>query len=168
MAQGSDEPLSQFVGRFTSQVQGIPTLHPSLAIQAFLTGLRPSRATTGDSARDVGTGTPVHGDRDANSRQVGRDKAPPGGTVPWTSRATTQEEGRQVGLVANQTPPWPWRPPPDPRLILEQLPRQLGVEKSPLELLRCRRVIPNFRRVLQLLPSGLHLLLGVLMPQVRH
>ncbi|RZS28753.1 hypothetical protein BHM03_00062389 [Ensete ventricosum] len=43
MAQGSDEPLSQFVGRFTSQVQGIPDLHPSLAIQAFLTGLRPSR-----------------------------------------------------------------------------------------------------------------------------
>ncbi|RZS28715.1 hypothetical protein BHM03_00062352, partial [Ensete ventricosum] len=43
MAQGSDEPLSQFVGRFTSQVQGIPDLHPSLAIQAFLTGLRPSK-----------------------------------------------------------------------------------------------------------------------------
>ncbi|RZR88297.1 hypothetical protein BHM03_00015852 [Ensete ventricosum] len=43
MAQGSDEPLSQFVERFTSQVQGIPDLHPSLAIQAFLTGLRPSR-----------------------------------------------------------------------------------------------------------------------------
>ncbi|RWV84609.1 hypothetical protein GW17_00053664, partial [Ensete ventricosum] len=43
MAQGGDEPLSQFVGRFTSQVQGIPDLHPSLAIQAFLTGLKPSR-----------------------------------------------------------------------------------------------------------------------------
>ncbi|KAJ8501037.1 hypothetical protein OPV22_011589 [Ensete ventricosum] len=43
MAQESDEPLSQFVGRFTSQVQGIPDLHPSLAIQAFLTGLKPSR-----------------------------------------------------------------------------------------------------------------------------
>ncbi|RRT40269.1 hypothetical protein B296_00043247 [Ensete ventricosum] len=43
MAQGSDESLSQFVGWFTSQVQGIPDLHPSLAIQAFLTGLRPSR-----------------------------------------------------------------------------------------------------------------------------
>ncbi|RZR89211.1 hypothetical protein BHM03_00016887 [Ensete ventricosum] len=43
MAQESDEPLSQFVGRFTSQVQGILDLHPSLAIQAFLTGLRPSR-----------------------------------------------------------------------------------------------------------------------------
>ncbi|RRT46374.1 hypothetical protein B296_00036248 [Ensete ventricosum] len=43
LVQGSDEPLSQFVGRFTSQVQGISDLHPSLAIQAFLTGLRPSR-----------------------------------------------------------------------------------------------------------------------------
>ncbi|RZS21735.1 hypothetical protein BHM03_00054408 [Ensete ventricosum] len=32
MTQGSDEPLFQFVGRFTSQVQGIPDLHPSLAI----------------------------------------------------------------------------------------------------------------------------------------
>ncbi|RZR90787.1 hypothetical protein BHM03_00018754 [Ensete ventricosum] len=41
LAQGSDEPLSQFVGWFTSHVQGIPYLHPSLAIQAFLTGLRP-------------------------------------------------------------------------------------------------------------------------------
>ncbi|RZS07987.1 hypothetical protein BHM03_00038924, partial [Ensete ventricosum] len=43
MTQGSDESLSQFVGRFTSQVQGISDLHPSLVIQAFLTGLRPSR-----------------------------------------------------------------------------------------------------------------------------
>ncbi|RZS24307.1 hypothetical protein BHM03_00057358 [Ensete ventricosum] len=43
MAQGSDEPLSQFVGRFTSQVQRIPNLHLSLVIQAFLMGLRPSR-----------------------------------------------------------------------------------------------------------------------------
>ncbi|RZS20059.1 hypothetical protein BHM03_00052535 [Ensete ventricosum] len=41
LVQGSDAPLSQFVGRFTSQVRGIPDLHPSLAIQAFLTGLRP-------------------------------------------------------------------------------------------------------------------------------
>ncbi|RRT46921.1 hypothetical protein B296_00036413 [Ensete ventricosum] len=43
LVQGSDEPLSQFVGQFTSQVQEIPNLHPSLAIHAFLTGLRPSR-----------------------------------------------------------------------------------------------------------------------------
>ncbi|RWW63129.1 hypothetical protein BHE74_00029715 [Ensete ventricosum] len=43
MAQGSDEPLSEFVGRFTLQVLRIPDLHPSLAIQAFLMGLRPSR-----------------------------------------------------------------------------------------------------------------------------
>ncbi|RWW83391.1 hypothetical protein BHE74_00008105 [Ensete ventricosum] len=43
LVQGGDEPLSQFVGQFTSQVQGIPYLHPSLAIQAFLTGLRPLR-----------------------------------------------------------------------------------------------------------------------------
>ncbi|RRT33548.1 hypothetical protein B296_00056814 [Ensete ventricosum] len=34
-------------------------------------------------------------------------KRPQGGVVPWTSHATTQEEGRQVGLVASQTPPIP-------------------------------------------------------------
>ncbi|RWW58062.1 hypothetical protein BHE74_00035105 [Ensete ventricosum] len=33
MAQGGDEPLSQFVGRFISQVQEISYLHPSLAIK---------------------------------------------------------------------------------------------------------------------------------------
>ncbi|RWW58582.1 hypothetical protein BHE74_00034537 [Ensete ventricosum] len=43
LVQGSDEPLSQFVRRFTSQVQEILYLHPSLTIQAFLTGLRSSR-----------------------------------------------------------------------------------------------------------------------------
>ncbi|RRT51299.1 hypothetical protein B296_00044325 [Ensete ventricosum] len=37
LVQGSNEPLSQFVGRFTSEVQGISDLHPFLAIQAFLT-----------------------------------------------------------------------------------------------------------------------------------
>ncbi|RWW61021.1 hypothetical protein BHE74_00031935 [Ensete ventricosum] len=54
MAQGSDEPLSQFVGRFTSQVL-----------------LVADRATTDDSARDATTGTPVYGGRDANSWQAG-------------------------------------------------------------------------------------------------
>ncbi|RRT41990.1 hypothetical protein B296_00024710 [Ensete ventricosum] len=43
LVQGSDEPLSQFVGQFTSQVQGILDLHPSVVIQALLIGLRPSR-----------------------------------------------------------------------------------------------------------------------------
>ncbi|RZR98877.1 hypothetical protein BHM03_00028315 [Ensete ventricosum] len=43
LAQRSDESLSQFVGRFTLQVQGIPNVHSSLAIQAFLTRLKPSR-----------------------------------------------------------------------------------------------------------------------------
>ncbi|RZS28250.1 hypothetical protein BHM03_00061820 [Ensete ventricosum] len=33
------------------------------------------------------------------------DEAPPRGAVPWTSRATTKEEGRQVGHVASQTTP---------------------------------------------------------------
>ncbi|RZS23176.1 hypothetical protein BHM03_00056045 [Ensete ventricosum] len=43
LVQGSDESLSQFMERFTSHVQGIPDLHPSLAIQAFLMRLKPSR-----------------------------------------------------------------------------------------------------------------------------
>ncbi|RWW63248.1 hypothetical protein BHE74_00029586, partial [Ensete ventricosum] len=41
LTQGSDESLSHFVERFTLQVQGISDVHPSLAIQAFLTGLKP-------------------------------------------------------------------------------------------------------------------------------
>ncbi|RZS25164.1 hypothetical protein BHM03_00058325 [Ensete ventricosum] len=43
LAQGNEESLIQFVGRFASQVRGMPDVHPSLAIQAFLMGLRPSR-----------------------------------------------------------------------------------------------------------------------------
>ncbi|RWW52332.1 hypothetical protein BHE74_00041250, partial [Ensete ventricosum] len=43
LAQGNNESLSQFVGRFTSQIWGIPDVHPSLAIQAFLMGLKSSR-----------------------------------------------------------------------------------------------------------------------------
>ncbi|RWW82190.1 hypothetical protein BHE74_00009361 [Ensete ventricosum] len=49
-----------------------------------------------------------------------------------------------------------------------QLLRQLRVQESPFELLRDRRVILDLRRVLQLPPSGLHLLVGVLMSQVGH
>ncbi|RZR77287.1 hypothetical protein BHM03_00002302 [Ensete ventricosum] len=41
--QGSDEPLAQFVGRFSAEVRRMPDTHPTLAIQAFLMGLRPSR-----------------------------------------------------------------------------------------------------------------------------
>ncbi|RWV81973.1 hypothetical protein GW17_00056568 [Ensete ventricosum] len=43
LAQGNDEPLAQFVGRFVVEVRRMPDTHPSLAIQAFLMGLRPSR-----------------------------------------------------------------------------------------------------------------------------
>ncbi|RRT57080.1 hypothetical protein B296_00027580 [Ensete ventricosum] len=43
LTQGSDEPLAQFVGRFAAEVRRMPDTHPSLAIQAFLMGLRPSR-----------------------------------------------------------------------------------------------------------------------------
>ncbi|RWW64770.1 hypothetical protein BHE74_00027973 [Ensete ventricosum] len=65
------------------------------------------RATACDPARDAATGASVRGSRDAGSGQAGRDKVPPGGAVPWTSRATAKEEGRQVGHVASQTPPIP-------------------------------------------------------------
>ncbi|RZS14400.1 hypothetical protein BHM03_00046072 [Ensete ventricosum] len=43
LAQGNKESLAQFVGRFASQVRGVLDVHPSLAIQAFLMGLKPSR-----------------------------------------------------------------------------------------------------------------------------
>ncbi|RRT39702.1 hypothetical protein B296_00019763 [Ensete ventricosum] len=81
--------------------------HPSIldGAETVKVLLVTDRVTTGNSARDAATGTLVHGGQDTNSWQAGRDKAPPGGTVLWTSDATSKEEGRQVGLVASQTTP---------------------------------------------------------------
>ncbi|RZS19009.1 hypothetical protein BHM03_00051356, partial [Ensete ventricosum] len=41
--QGNDEPLAQFVSRFSAEIRRMPDTHPTLAIQAFLMELRPSR-----------------------------------------------------------------------------------------------------------------------------
>ncbi|RRT48326.1 hypothetical protein B296_00034903 [Ensete ventricosum] len=41
--QESNEPLAQFVSRFSTEIRRMPDTHPTLAIQAFLMGLRPSR-----------------------------------------------------------------------------------------------------------------------------
>ncbi|RRT67399.1 hypothetical protein B296_00017911 [Ensete ventricosum] len=43
LAQGNDEPLAQFISRFSAEIQRMPDTHLTLAIQAFLMGLRPSR-----------------------------------------------------------------------------------------------------------------------------
>ncbi|RRT31627.1 hypothetical protein B296_00045657 [Ensete ventricosum] len=80
--------------------------HPSIpdGAEAVKVLMVADRATADDFARDATTGTPVYGGRNANSWQAGGDEAPLGGTVSWTSGATSKEEGRQVGLVASQTP----------------------------------------------------------------
>ncbi|RRT32276.1 hypothetical protein B296_00046753 [Ensete ventricosum] len=107
---GSGDP-TEHIAAFCAQMALYDTsdalIHPSIldgaeTVKVFLVA---DQMTTCDPARDAATGASVHGSRDAGSWQAGRDKAPPGGAVPWTSRATAKEEGRQVGHVASQTPP---------------------------------------------------------------
>ncbi|RRT79569.1 hypothetical protein B296_00010845 [Ensete ventricosum] len=43
IAQGREEPLAQFVNRFATESRAIPNAHPSLVVQAFLMGIRPSK-----------------------------------------------------------------------------------------------------------------------------
>ncbi|RRT58208.1 hypothetical protein B296_00018482 [Ensete ventricosum] len=43
LTQGNDEPLAQFVSRFSAEIRRMPDTHPTLAIQVFLMRLQPSR-----------------------------------------------------------------------------------------------------------------------------
>ncbi|RRT50280.1 hypothetical protein B296_00027525 [Ensete ventricosum] len=42
MRQKEDEPLGPYLARFTKEIRVIPDAHPSLVIQAFMIGIRPS------------------------------------------------------------------------------------------------------------------------------
>ncbi|RZR95115.1 hypothetical protein BHM03_00023924, partial [Ensete ventricosum] len=43
LTQVNDEPLAQFVSRFSAEIRRMPDTHPTMAIQAFMMELRPSR-----------------------------------------------------------------------------------------------------------------------------
>ncbi|RWW59544.1 hypothetical protein BHE74_00033513 [Ensete ventricosum] len=43
MRQKEEEHLGQYLARFTDEVRAIPDAHPSLVIQAFMIGIKPSR-----------------------------------------------------------------------------------------------------------------------------
>ncbi|RWV89389.1 hypothetical protein GW17_00048462 [Ensete ventricosum] len=43
MRQKEDEPLGQYLACFTKEIRAIPNARPSLIIQAFMIGIRPSR-----------------------------------------------------------------------------------------------------------------------------
>ncbi|RZR94184.1 hypothetical protein BHM03_00022837 [Ensete ventricosum] len=109
IAQGREEPLTQFVNRFTTESRAIPDVHPSLVIQAFLMGIRPSKLLW-SLVEKPPTIVPEmmqranHFITETDRRKAQGAEASPNGTTSGTHLETIEEEDRGARLKPLTTP----------------------------------------------------------------